>query len=128
MYHETTGTINGIFFQVPKKMQNYDVTTECPTPLPPAVARNTTLKQLVEVCIKDTNMWDGSPGLAGGFPPRNPFLMCANFCKCPPTGFEDTATFATMHWFFTEDRGLCTYNVGAGKFAPDCGPIFTPPN
>jgi len=90
MYDEKDGSVNGVFFQAPKKMQIWD--DACGFGL--------------SKCYPLTNMWDAGPaGIANGV---NPFAMANNFCGVFPgiTGAENNV-FTTMHFFFKKTIPEC---------------------
>jgi len=114
MYDEKDDSFNGIFFQAPAPMQNWD-DGYCGVPNPSAPPT----KEILE-CLTKTNMWDGGPGNMQENVP--PLYMCSNFCAdtCELTGAAGSpARFTTMHWWFVESANITACATGIG---PACAP------
>merc|ERR1719273_172415 len=92
MYHPEGGSISGLFFFAPQKMQVWDQEICSPALF------NGDLPTL-ESCMSKMNFWERGNGLYQNNTP--PFMMCANTCddKCYFEGSSD-GIFTTMHFFF----------------------------
>jgi len=116
----TGGSLNGIFFQVPAKMQTWNENKDpaCGEHPDPGMSPS---------CFAKQNMWDAGPGLKVEIGTEWPLYMCSNFCHdqscddCRETcKITNASYFSTMHAWFKDNDAISTCPKNNGDSI--CGP------